>query len=103
METMVVSVRYTDVLLLPLAHFDNMVCTCLYMKAGTSKALKYIPVHVTRWMLGANGHANYIHAVTGCDSVSQFGGHGKKTAWKVLQKHHADLAGCGKGLSLKTK
>ena len=54
METMVVSVHDTDVLLLPLAHFDNMVCTCLYMKAGTSKALEYITVHAIRWMLAAN-------------------------------------------------
>ena len=25
------------------------------------------------------------HAVTGCDTVSQFAGHGKVTAWKAFQ------------------
>ena len=38
-----------------------------------------------------------FHAVTGCDSISQFGGHGKKTAWQVFQKHHMDLDDLGKG------
>ena len=45
METMVVSARDTDVLLLLLAHYDKIGCTRLYMKAGTSKEPKYFPVH----------------------------------------------------------
>ena len=37
MESMVVYVRDTDVLVLLLAHYDKMRCTNLLMKAGTSK------------------------------------------------------------------
>ena len=48
METMVVSARDTDVLLLLLAHYDKIGCTRLYMKAGTSKEPKYFPVHAIR-------------------------------------------------------
>jgi hypothetical protein len=43
MESMVVYVRDTDVLVLMLAHYDKMGCTNLLMKAGTSKHQKYIP------------------------------------------------------------
>ena len=38
-----------------------------------------------------------FHAITGCDSVSQFSDHGKKTAWAVFKQHHTDLVGLGKG------
>ena len=41
-----------------------------------------------------------FHAITGCDSVSQFSGHGKKTAWAVFKQHHTDLIGLGRALSL---
>ena len=99
METMVVSARDTNVLLLLLAHYDKMGCTRLYMKAGTWKEPKYFPVHAIREVLSADQIDTLLafHAVTGCDSVSQFCGHGKKTAWQVFQKHHKDLADLGKG------
>ena len=99
METMVVSARDTDVLLLLLAHYDKMGWTRLYMKAGTSKEPKYFPVHAIREVLSADQIDTLLafHAVTGCDSVSQFCGHDKKTAWQVFQKHHKDLADLGKG------
>ena len=38
-----------------------------------------------------------FHAVTGCETVSQFAGHGKVTAWKAF-KHNRQLLtslGCG--------
>ena len=99
LKTIVMSVRDTDVLLLLLAHYDKMRCTRLYMKAGTSKAPKFLPVHEIRTLLSADQVATLLafHAITGCYSVSQFSGHGKKTSWKVFQQHHADLTGLGKG------
>ena len=99
MKTIVVSVRDTDVLLLLLAHYDRMGCTSLYMKAGTSKAPKYFPVHEIRNLLSPDLVDTLLafHAVTGCDSVSQFSCHGKKTAWKVFEQHHTDLVGLGRG------
>ena len=69
------------------------------MKAGTSKEPKYFPVHAIHEVLSADQIDTLLafHTVTGCDSVSQFGGHGKKTALQVFQKHHKDLTDLGKG------
>ena len=99
METIGVAVRDTDVLLLLLAHYDRIGCTHLYMKAGTSNAPKYFPVHEIRMLLSNDLVDTLLafHAITGCDSVSQFTGHGKKTAWAVFKQHHTDLVGLGKG------
>ena len=95
------AVRDTYLLLLLLAHYDRMGCTHLYMKAGTSNAPKYFPVHEIR-MLPYMEQVDTLlafHAITGNDSVSQFSGHGKKTAWVVFKQHYTDLVGLGKGSS----
>ena len=99
METIVVAVRDTYVLLLLLAHYDIIGCIHLYMKAGTSNAPKYFPVHEIRMLLSNDLVDTLLafHAITGCDSVSQFTGHGKKTAWAVFKQHHTYLVGLGKG------
>ena len=99
MESMVVSVRDTDVLVLLLAHYDKIGCTTLLMKAGTSKHPKYIPVHDIHRQVPIDQVASMLafHAITGCDSVSQLSGHSKKTAWHVFQHHHSNLSHLGKG------
>ena len=51
METIVVAVRDTDVILLLLAQYDRTGRTRLYMKAGTLNAPKYFPVHEFRMLL----------------------------------------------------
>ena len=94
METILVSLRNTDVLLLLLAHYDRMGSTRLHANAGTSNASKYLPVHEI-------GMLQYIdlvldtllvfHVITGRDSASQFSGHCKKTAWAVFKPHHTDI------------
>ena len=80
MSMIVVSVRDTDGLLLLLAHYSRIYCIRLYMKAGTSKAPKYFPVREIHQNLSVEQLDTLLtfHAVTGCDSVSQFSGHGKK-------------------------
>ena len=83
MEPIVAAVRNTDVLLLLLAHYGRVGCTRLYTKAGTSNATKYVAVHETRMLLYIYLVDTLLssHAITGCNSVSQFiSGHGKKTA-----------------------
>ena len=99
MESMVVYVRDTDVLVLLLAHYDKMGCTNLLMKAGTSKHPKYIPIHDIRRQIPIEQVSSILafHAITGCDSVSQLSGHSKKTAWRVFQHHHRNLSHLGKG------
>ena len=93
------AVRDTDMLLLLPAYYDRMGCTRLYMKAGTSNAQKYFTVHEIRMLLSIDLVDTLLafHAVTGCDSVSQFSGHCKKTALAVFKQHHTDLIGIGKG------
>ena len=80
LNTIVVAARDTDVLLLLVAHFSKIDCERLYMKAGTSKAPKYFPVHdiYNNLLSGQVDTILTFHAITGCDSVSQFSGHGKK-------------------------
>ena len=63
METIVVAVRDTDVLLLLLAHYDRMGCTRLYMKAGTSNAPKCFPVHEIRMLLSIDLVSHYLHSM----------------------------------------
>ena len=72
-ETIVVAVRDTDVLLL-LAQYDRMACTRLYMKAGM-----HFPVHEIQMLLYIDLVDTLLafHAITGCDSVSKFSGQGK--------------------------
>ena len=99
METIVVAVRDTYVLLLLLAYYDRTGRTRLYMKAGTLNASKYFPVHEIRMLLSIDlvDTLLALHAITGRDSVSQFSGNGKTTAWVVFKQHHTDLIGLGKG------
>ena len=64
-KTIVVSARDTDVLLLLVAHFDRIGCTDLYLKAGTSKAPKYLPVHEIHTLLSA-GEVDTLLACLPC-------------------------------------
>ena len=61
-ETIVVAVRDTDVLLLLLAHYGRMGCTRLYMKAGM-----YFPVHEIQLLLSIYLEDTLLvfHAITG--------------------------------------
>jgi len=99
MESLVVYVRDTDVIVLLLAHCDKMRCTNLLMKAGTSKHPSYVPIHDIRRQISIEQVSSILafHAITGCDSVSQFSGHSKKTAWRVFQHHHRILSHLGNG------
>ena len=73
--------------------------TRLILKDGTLNASKYFPVHEIRMLV----YTDLIHillafhAITGCDTESRFGGHGKKTARMVFKQQHTDLIGLGKG------
>ena len=79
----VVAARDPDVLVLLFANFGRMSCLKLWMKAGTMKNLKYVPVHDIRKELGLDTHIYEIlpafHLLTGCDTVSFISAHSKKT------------------------
>ena len=64
---------------------------------GTKKDPKYVPVHEMKLDAALRSVLPAFHALTGCDTVSQFAGHGKVTAWKVFENNSQLLAslGCG--------
>ena len=103
-QTIVVSARDTDILILLLAHFNKCTCLQLWLKAGTLKKPKYVPIHTIRDQLGLSDQVYEtlpaFHAITGCDTVSYLSGHSKKSAWGVFIEHHHLLKDLGKSPTL---
>ena len=99
-SSVVVAARDTDVLVLLLAHFSKMPSTKVWMKAGTSKNRKYIPIHtIVDQILPDNsflGALPAFHSLTGSDTTSFLAGHSKKSCLKVFKEHHDLLATLGK-------
>lgn len=58
----------------------------IWIDSGTSKHPKYIPVHSINQAPSVIDILMAFHAVTGCDTTSQFSGKGKHTCWKVFLK-----------------
>ena len=75
------AIRDTDVLLLLLVH-HTWFSSKMWIRAGTSKKPKYIPLGEVSANLPCNSSSALLpfHAITGCDSTSFFCGHSKKTA-----------------------
>ena len=100
-STVVVAARDTDILVLLLAHFSRMSCDKLWLKAGTAKKRKYVPVHAIVEQVPFDVAVLEIlpafHALTGSDTTSYIAGHSKKTCWKVFLQHHNLLKDLGDG------
>ena len=96
-DAVIVSARDTDVLVILISHFHRMQCNELWMKSGTFKKQKYIPIHEVACRLPTNSLQALIpfHALTGCDTTSYISGHTKASAWKVFKEHHALLQNLG--------
>ncbi|KAG1683971.1 hypothetical protein GQR58_009569 [Nymphon striatum] len=98
-QHIVVSARDTDITIILLAHFDSMHCEKLWLKAGTSKKPKYIPIHEIRNTLSFEEPVLdallAFHAITGCDTMSYLMGHSKKTSWDVFLEHNKLLQKIG--------
>ena len=64
-------------------------CLCpeyeLWIAFGTRKHFRYLAAHKMAIALGMKKAKALpmFHALTGCDTVSSFVGHGKKTAWST--------------------
>ena len=59
----------------------------LWLAFGVGSNFRYIPVHEVVSGMDPRNCAvlPVFHAFTGCDTVSSFGGRGKKSAWKIWQ------------------
>ena len=80
----------TDVLVLASASFNKLDAIGLrelWLLFGTDKNYRNIRVHRIASEIGTElcSALPGFHAYSGCDTVSAFGGRGKKTAWQTRQ------------------
>ena len=86
----------TDVLVLSVAHFNDINCEEMWFRIGVKDQLRYIPVHDASRKLGETlcRALPAFHAMTGCDTTSALAGIGKKKACSMLcrsQQHQESL------------
>ena len=75
----------SDVLVLAITAFSQLSMDELWIAFATGKSFRYIPAHVIARVLGPEKciAMPFLHAFSGCDTVSLFAGRGKKTVWEV--------------------
>lgn len=95
-ERTLIVCRDTDVLVL-LIHFQQQLTNEIWFQSGTAKQRKYVAVHDITLSPQLRKAIPAFHALTGCDTVSQFSGHGKKSAWKVFKENARLLQKLGHG------
>ena len=95
-DRIVIGCRDTDVLVL-LVHYKHQLPREIWLKSETARDPKYVPVHEIKLDVAMRSTLPAFHAVTGCDTVSQFAGIGKVTAWKTFKENSHLLVslGCG--------
>ena len=74
----------TDVVVLAVMVSQTLPAdTEVWLAFGTGKSFRYLAAHRMSSCLGSEKSLALpmFHALTGCDTVSAFVGHGKKTAW----------------------
>ena len=82
-----VSTVDTDVVVIAIAMFNQINPDELCLVFGTGSNFCYIPVHEVESRMNPRNCTvlPVFHASTDCETVSSFGGRGKKTAWKIWQ------------------
>ena len=75
----------TDLVVIALAVFFSLSVDELWIEFGSGKDRKWIPIHLYAHVFGKRRYRAlpFWYAFTGCDTTSQFAGHGKKSAWKI--------------------
>ena len=80
-KTVLIRTVDTDVVVLAIAAADYLDISELWIAFGAGKNFQYFAIHEMAEALGPQ-HClalSMFHAFTGCDTVSSFGGRGKKT------------------------
>ena len=74
-----------DVVVLAISVAGTLPTDELWVTYGPGKNVQNIPAHAIAMSLGPDKASTppMFHALTGCDTVSFFGGRGKKPAWDV--------------------
>jgi hypothetical protein len=85
-ERIVIVCEDTDVLILCLALQKDI--RNMYIRCGTKQRMRYIDINKLSTALGSDvcDALLGVHAFTGCDSVSAFGGRGKVAGLKIVSK-----------------
>ena len=75
----------TDVVVVLIYHLFFFKFEVLWVEMGVGQHLRWLPIHTYAQLLTNEVCQGlpFLYAVTDCDTVSMFLGHGKKTAWKV--------------------
>ena len=75
----------TDVVVLAVTAAGRLDIDELWVAFGTGNNFRFLAAHEMAAALGPNKCQGlpFFHAVTGCDTVSSFGGRGKKKAWET--------------------
>lgn len=75
----------TDVVVLAVTAAGRLDIDELWVAFGTGKNFRFLAAHEMAVALGPNKCRGlpFFHALTGCDTVSSFGGRGKKKAWET--------------------
>ena len=91
----------TDLLVLLLFHADVSKCTALYFRSDKAKSDVY-NIKVLKEVLGKAvcNDLLFLHAFTGCDSVSRVFGIGKKVGFQRIVKREKTMTDCAKAFSL---
>ena len=73
----------SDIVVLAVRFFGHLRLRELWIGFGSGKTYRDIPVHTICANIGPSKSLALplFHSLTGCDTTSQFFGHGKKTAW----------------------
>ena len=97
MYTFVVSSRYTDVLPICISYFQTMQCQQLWIKSGTSKKRRYVPIGAVfnKVTKGSAGSLLAFHALTGCETTSCIAKRIKRSSWKIFKERHVLLKNLG--------
>lgn len=75
----------SDVLVLAIAAVQQLDIDELWVAFATGKSFRYLPAHEMASVLGPEKciALPFLHAFSGCDTVSSFAGRGKKTVWEI--------------------
>ena len=92
----IIACRDTDVLVL-LVHFASKLSDEIWFRTGTANQQRFVSVHDMKLKSSTCKNLPAYHAVTGCDTVSQLCGLGKKSTWKVFLQHDDLLDDLGVG------
>ena len=82
-DKILICIVYTDIVVQVVATYVDLHVSELWIAYGTGNSFTFIPVHEISQSLVPNKCISFLffHAITGCDTVSAFRGHGRKSAW----------------------